>query len=126
MVVPRRIVVLVLICMCLVAGCSSKAAPSASPASPAPTGHPNRVIDAALLFGSSTGDWPFFGYDPGHTGYVDQAANRYDIRGRLLWSRHLGQIFSSPVAGLHMFYITSTDGYLYALDQDTGAIVWRT
>ena len=78
------------------------------------------------MLGPSSGDWPFFGYDLGHTGYLDGLANQSDIQGKLLWSRRLGPIFSSPVAGLHMLYITSTDGYLYALKQDTGEIAWRT
>lgn len=86
----------------------------------------NRVISASLLQGSSSGDWPMFGYDPGHTGFVDQLVSPHLIQGKLWWSQHLGPVFSSPVAGLHMLYIASTDGYLYALRQDSGAIVWRT
>ena len=31
----------------------------------------NKVVPSALLQGSGSGDWPIFGYDPGHTGYVD-------------------------------------------------------
>lgn len=115
----RRIIVLALMSMCLLVGCGSKAAV------PAPIAHQNRVIDASLLLGPGAGDWPFFGYDPGHTGYVDQLANRNEIQGKLLWSRSLGPIFSSPVVGLNMLFITSTDGYLYALKQDTGEIAWR-
>ena len=86
----------------------------------------NRVINAALLRGSSTGDWPVFGYDPGHTGYVNALVSPHLLQGKLLWSQRLGPIFSSPVAGLDMLYIASTNGYLYALKQGTGTIVWRT
>ena len=117
--VPRRIVFLALIGICLLAGCG----PGSSKASPA-TPH-NHIIEAAKLLGSSIGDWPFFGYDPGHTGYVDQAANRHDVQGKLLWSRRMGPVFSSAIAGLHMLFIASTDGYLYALEQETGAIAWH-
>ncbi len=66
-----------------------------------------------------------FAYDPGHTGYVDQKANPRAIQGKLLWMQHFGPIFSSPVAGLGMLYVSSTDGYLYALQQDSGSIAWR-
>lgn len=122
---PRRILFLAILGIGLLAG-STGCGPQVVPVPPAASAiNHNRVIDAALLLGSSSGDWPFFGYDPGHTGYVDQLANRSDIRGKLLWSRRLGPIFSSPVAGLKMLYIAGTDGYLYALKQDTGAIAWR-
>lgn len=86
----------------------------------------NHVIDASLLQGSGVGDWPMFGYDPGHTGFVDSVANPHVIQGKLLWSQHLGPIFSSPVGGLNMLYIASTSGYLYALKQSSGAVVWRS
>ena len=86
----------------------------------------NRRIDAALLQGSSSGDWPMFGYDPGHSGYVDQVVAPHPVHGKLLWSHKFGPVFSSPVAGLDMLFIASADGYLYALKQASGALVWRT
>ena len=85
----------------------------------------NHVINASLLQGSGTGDWPVFGYDPGHTGYVNSLASPHILQGKLLWKQHFGPIFSSPVAGLDMLYIASTNGYLYALKQDSGSVVWR-
>lgn len=66
-----------------------------------------------------------FGYDPGHTGYVDAQVQPRALNGRLTWSRKFAPIFSSAVAGLGMVYIASTDGYLYALSQSSGAIAWR-
>src|SRR6266702_7567824 len=89
-----------------------------------PVASHNRVINTALLQGS--GDWPMFGYDLGHTGYVDQSMHPRLVRGKMLWSQRLGPIFSSAVAGLNMLYIAGTDGYLYALKQDSGSIAWRT
>ena len=86
----------------------------------------NRRIDATLLQGSSSGDWPMFGYDPGHSGYVDQVVAPHPVQGKLLWSHKLGPVFSSPVGGLDMLFIASADGYLYALKQASGALVWRT
>src|SRR5579863_4653386 len=86
----------------------------------------NRAFDTALLLqGASSGDWPMFGYDPGHTGYVDPAVHAGSVRGKVLWSFKAGPVFSSPVAGLSMLFVSSTDGYLYALKQGTGAVVWR-
>jgi len=85
----------------------------------------NQVIPSALLQGSSIGDWPVFGYDPGHTGYVDALVQPRKLSGSLAWSRKFAPIFSSAVAGLGMVYIASTDGYLYALSQASGAISWR-
>ena len=47
------------------------------------------------------------------------------LNGSLAWSRKFAPIFSSAVAGLGMVYIASTDGYLYALSQSSGTVVWR-
>jgi outer membrane protein assembly factor BamB len=86
----------------------------------------NHVIAASLLQGSHIGDWPLFGYDPGHTGYVDAAVQARPIQGKVSWTRQPGSLFSSPIAGQGLVYIASTDGNLYALRQDSGAIVWHT
>lgn len=67
-----------------------------------------------------------FGYDTGHTGYVDPLVHPLTIVGKVAWSQKFGPIFSSAVAGSGMLYIASTNGYLYALDQKTGATAWRT
>jgi len=67
-----------------------------------------------------------FGYDPGHTGYVDPSVQPHSIQGKLLWSQKFAPVFSSAVAGLGLLFIGSTDGYIYALKQDTGAVTWRT
>jgi outer membrane protein assembly factor BamB len=114
-----QLLVLSLVLILLV-GCGSATSPGTSTAITQ-----NRVIDASLLEGSSAGDWPMFGYDPGHTGFVDPLVHPRTIDGKIVWTRRLSPIFSSPVAGLNMLYIASTDGYLYALRQDSGAVVWR-
>src|SRR5215469_5622575 len=119
MVVSRIALLLALGGMLLLTACGSASTPVT------PTVNHNRVINAALLLGESLGDWPVFGYDPGHAGYVNPIADPQPVQGKLLWSRRLGPIFSSPVAGLGMLYIASTDGYLYALRQDSGVIAWR-
>src|SRR5260370_11133008 len=119
MVVSRLSLLLALGGMLLLTACGSASTPAV------PMMNHNRAISAALLLGSSSGDWPVFGYDPGHTGYVNPIADPHPIQGKLLWSRHLGPIFSSPVAGLSMLYIASAAGYLYALRQDSGAVDWR-
>jgi eukaryotic-like serine/threonine-protein kinase len=66
-----------------------------------------------------------FGYDPGHTSFVDARVQPRALNGSLAWSRKFAPIFSSAVAGLGMVFIASTDGYLYALAQSTGAVAWR-
>lgn len=115
-----RLVLLALAGICILTACGG----STSSQTP-PVAQHNKVISAALLEGSSSGDWPMFGYDPGHTGYVDALVEPHVLAGKLAWSQKFGPIFSSAVAGLGMVYIASTDGYLYALDQTSGAIVWR-
>ncbi len=119
MVVPRISLLLALGGMLMLTACGSASTPAA------PVTNRNRVINARLLLGSTSGDWPVFAYDPGHTGYVDHRANPHAVKGKLLWARHIGPIFSSSVAGLGMLYVSSTDGYLYAFQQDSGSIAWR-
>lgn len=114
---------LALCAMVLLAACSSTN--SATSSSTIARNH-NQVIQAALFQGATSGDWPMFGYDTGHTGFVSPMMNPRAITGKLLWSQQFGPIFSSAVAGSGMLYIASTNGYLYALDQDTGATIWRT
>lgn len=109
----------------LVCGFAVFAACSSVPSSLHTGTRQNRVINTSLLQGSSIGDWPMFGYDPGHTGYVDASVQKHSVQGKMAWSQKFGPVFSSSVAGLGMLFIGSTDGYLYALRQDTGAIVWR-
>lgn len=116
--VPRKYLLLALAGIVMLTACGSH-----SPAAPA-TNH-NRLINAALLQGSGSGDWPIFGYDPGHTGYVNRLASPHLIQGKLLWSQRFAPLFSSPVAGLGLLYVATTNGYLYALRQDSGAIAWR-
>lgn len=119
LVVPRISLLLMLCGLLMLTACGPVSAPATQAV------HHNRVINATLLLGSTSSDWPLFAYDPGHTGYVDQMVNPHAIQGKLVWTQHVGPIFSSPVAGLGMLYISSTDGYLYALHQNTGSIVWR-
>jgi outer membrane protein assembly factor BamB len=111
--------VLVLGGLIMLAACASVSVPATQ------VTHHYDVIDAKLLLGSNRDDWPVFAYDPGHTGFVDQNVNKHTVQGKLLWQQHFGPIFSSPVAGLGLLYISSTDGYLYALQQSSGSIVWR-
>ena len=116
----RKLLLLILCGLIALTACSSPSTQSSLV-----TNH-NRRIDAALLQGSSSGDWPMFGYDPGHSGYVDQVVAPHPVQGKLLWSHKFGPVFSSPVAGLDMLFIASADGYLYALKQASGALMWRT
>ncbi|HEY7416974.1 MAG TPA: PQQ-binding-like beta-propeller repeat protein [Ktedonobacteraceae bacterium] len=95
-----------------------------NPPSNAPVSH-NQVIPPNLLQSSSSDVWPDFAFGPGHTSSITTQGSSSPIQGKLLWSKPLSPIFSSPVAGQHMLYIASTDGYLYALQQDTGSQVWR-
>src|SRR3989440_12471288 len=105
----------------MLAACSSI---GASQANQMTNTHAQRVVDAKLLSGTSIDVWPIFGYDAGHTGFEGQRI-AHRMRGNLLWSKKIGPIFSSAVAGLGMLFIASTDGYLYALKENTGALAWH-
>jgi eukaryotic-like serine/threonine-protein kinase len=117
--VRRILLLLALLGITTLAACGKAPYHATSPAGR------NHIINVALLRGSSSADWPMFGYDIGHTGYVDQPVLPHEIQGKLLWSQQHGPVFSSPVAALGMLYIPGTDGYLYALAQNTGIMAWR-
>ncbi len=108
--------------MFLLAACGSLPTITRTPPHPAPR---QQTIQLSLLQGSHAGDWPVFGYDLGHTNYVDPAVHPPVVSGRKAWERKIGQVISSPVTGLGMVFVASAGGYLYALKQDSGAIVWR-
>ncbi|TMD51655.1 MAG: hypothetical protein E6I93_10670, partial [Chloroflexi bacterium] len=95
-----RLVLLALAGICILTACGG----STSSQTPPVTQH-NKVIPVALLEGSNSGDWPVFGYDPGHTGYVDALVEPRVLAGKLAWSQKFGPIFSSAIAGLGMVYI---------------------
>lgn len=113
----RIIIILVLVGCILLTSCGSASQHVSQ-------SNRNRSFNVALLQGSHLGDWPVFGYDPGHTGYVDATVQSRAVQGRLVWSRRFGSLFSSPVAGLGLVFVASTDGNLYALKQESGAIAW--
>jgi len=81
-------------------------------------GNHEHVIDVRLLRGSYSDGWPVFGYDAGHTGYGGRQVDHQVVHGHLIWSKKIGPIFSSLVAGLGMLFISSTDGNLYAFRED--------
>lgn len=116
---------LVLFAMLLLVACSSSSFSNPATTLPATALNHNQIIHAQLLQGATISDWPMFGYDTEHTSYVDPLVHPRTITGKLLWSQKYGPIFSSAVAGSGMLYIASTNGYLYALNQNSGAIVWR-
>jgi outer membrane protein assembly factor BamB len=120
----REMCLLFALCaLCLLVSCGSSPAPVAS--QPHVKATPQQVIPSSLLQGASAGDWPMFGYDPAHTGYVDARVQTRALVGKPVWMRKFGAIFSSAVAGNGMVYIASSSGYLYALQQATGRIAWR-
>lgn len=110
-------------CLVLVLLCSLTACQTSS--QPPPAVNHDQIIHADLLRDLTTASWPMFGNNPARTGAVASIPQPPVLKGSLLWSRKLSPIFSSSVAGLGMVYIASTDGYLYALKQESGAMVWR-
>ncbi len=116
----QRIFLLLALCgMFALAACSS------SPSQSVTAANHNLIIPAQLFQGATTGDWPMFGYDTAHTSFVDPLVHPATISGKVFWSQKFGPIFSSAVTGSGMLYIASTNGYLYALNQSTGAIIWK-
>ncbi len=61
---------------------------------------------------------------PAHTGVY--AVDAVHVFGGLAWSfRTGGPVRSSPVLSGGLLFVGSDDGYLYALDRQSGALAWR-
>src|SRR5258708_4189629 len=140
MVVSRLSLLLALGGMLLLTACGSASTPAA------PMMNHNRTINATLLLGSSRGDWPVFGFDPGDTGEKIQApplvvgsrlliASRMTLwaldaaSGRVLWKFHRGAsgwpTTGSPAVAGNVVYIgLGTGSQLWALDLTGGHVLW--
>jgi eukaryotic-like serine/threonine-protein kinase len=76
---------------------------------------------AAAAFSQDT---PMFRNDLAHTGVYD-AVGVPRLAG-LKWKFHTGGlIISSPAIAGRLLYVGSTDGYLYAVDIESGAVKWK-
>jgi polyvinyl alcohol dehydrogenase (cytochrome) len=86
--------------------------------------------------GATFTNWPRYLYSAGHTSYNSAAtaitpANAGDLT--LAWhfsppgvkGASLGGFISSPVVYNGVIYIGARNGYFYALNENTGAVLWR-
>jgi outer membrane protein assembly factor BamB len=68
-------------------------------------------------------DWSTLQYDTGRTGYTESPAPDSN---QTFWKFQTGgPIKSSPVVSAGMIFVSSTDGYLYAVNLTTGAKIWE-
>ncbi len=68
-------------------------------------------------------DWAMFGHDPMHTGSSSSTAPSTN---QTLWNYTTGwYVQSSPAVANGKVYVGSYDNYLYCLDSETGALVWK-
>jgi len=66
--------------------------------------------------------WPMYRHDSGHTGYTASPAPNTNYTA---WKfKTGGQVTSSPTIAYGKVFVGSWDGYLYALDEDTGTLIW--
>ncbi len=74
-------------------------------------------------------NWTQFGYDPQHTHFnpIENGLSTSNVAGLVVdWKTPMGAIgYSSPVVVNNLVYIGSDDGFLYALNATTGAVVWK-
>jgi len=68
-------------------------------------------------------EWSTLQYDEGRTGYTESPAPDSN---QTYWKFQTGgPITSSPVVAAGMVFVSSTDGYLYAVNVTTGAKIWE-
>jgi outer membrane protein assembly factor BamB len=98
---PKRFLILVVVCSLLVSISS---------------------INIVQASGNSSYEWSTLQYDGGRTGYTESPAPNSN---QTFWKFQTGgPIKSSPVVASGMVFVSSTDGYLYAVNVTTGAKIW--
>ena len=104
-------------------GSSGSPGSSAGATSPAPAqSTPGQEAGGAGHPGAA---WPTYGRDPARTGVAAGAATA----GRLSisWQAHLdGAVYGQPLLIGHLVVAATENDSIYALDQSTGRVVWRT
>ena len=87
------------------------------------------IVSAAILggcawFSRSSADESMFRSDPQHSGvYQSRAITAFH---KIKWQFHTGgYVVSSPAVAGASVYVGSTDGSLYAIDRETGALRWK-
>ncbi|GAB4377899.1 outer membrane protein assembly factor BamB family protein [Methanothermobacter thermautotrophicus] len=78
------------------------------------------IILGMILSPVSAADWPVFHGDEQHTGYAKEPS---DFSAKT-WYLSIGGIKSSPAIFNKVAYIGSLDGRLYAVNLETGSVVW--
>jgi polyvinyl alcohol dehydrogenase (cytochrome) len=118
---------LVVAAICALAACTSDSTPAGgTPAGGAPpaqhtlggtgTSSPGTYPAAA---------WPEFGQNPGRTGVAAGLPDAGPLSQR--WSARLdGAVYGQPLAVGDLVIAATENDSLYALNEDTGAVVWRT
>lgn len=72
----------------------------------------------------SSSDWPMFRGDARNTGRNQHVTEPGDLKKQ--WSFETnGVVYSSPTVADGVVYLGSTDGYIYAVNADTGKERWR-
>lgn len=87
---------------------------------------PSSSVNSGLVIISSssrtTDDWLMYRHDALHSGYSTSHAPNTNT---ILWNRTVGSpAVSSPVATADKVYLSSSDGYVYCLDMQTGNTIW--
>ena len=83
------------------------------------------VVMVAIATAASPPVWPERGADSQHTGRSIYGATRV---GQFAWARSTtNAVKSSPALGSNgVVYVGSSDANLYAINQTTGTIIWKT
>src|SRR6266498_4692709 len=83
-----------------------------------------RILELVLLSSQLAASQNMFHGNPAHTGVYESPGPAQF--GGVHWKFHTGgPIVASPAIADGVVYIASTDGYLYAIDQETGKEKWK-
>jgi polyvinyl alcohol dehydrogenase (cytochrome) len=116
---------------CAVVACTSAPASPRSPSSPAPSSRspssppPSPASSSSSPSTAGTAAWPGFDRDAARTGVATglPAAGRLSVRWR---ARLDGAVYGQPLAVGHDVIAATENDSVYALNESTGTVVWRT
>lgn len=93
--------------------------PAATPSGTAPASATPTAV------GHPAAAWPTFGRDPAHTGVASGVAAAGPLS--IGWQAHLdGAVYGQPLLVGSLVIAATENDSIYALDQSTGQVIWRT
>jgi hypothetical protein len=85
----------------------------------------NKPISIKVSLAASSGSWPVYHHDNGHTGFDNTLANATGATTGWVSAVLDEQVYASPLVFNGVVYTGTLNNTVYALNQATGALIWQ-